>query len=448
MSRSDAYLDNFSYNRTNYILDRNKRLRLAEKKAQYKYAYRKAKINRKARLYSFVLATGLTVTMAVGAMNNYFATAKSEVVHNSTKATEYATEKTPLSSRPIEEIHKEVIAHKEKNSNHKSTSKKEVKTTNETNPKEVKKSDIKIGGNGSEEVDKFLNEEYSKQYMDEPAESLNDSEENAGIFIYKYSADYGVDPSIIGAICYQESSLNHYENCPGGDSYNGYGVGLMQHESPSGEVVTAYNYNTEEKETDYITMDKACSVNYNIKLGTMEWQNSLEHYKGNPLLTIQSHNFGQIMTDKVLRQNYMKLDNLKKDYPDIVNTIKENNPNIYQFLSKNYPTTYGGLQVDYPETYETLWKQSSEGWEIIKDMIFKDYSNTSWLTWMKDAYNNPSKYLSNWQFEHYGDQYYVEHVLSHCPTKEISYKYDGNDIKFDLNTMSVISIENTKQNVR
>ena len=117
-------------------------------------------------------------------------------------------------------------------------------------------------------------------------------------------------------------------------------------------------------------------------------------------------------------------------------------------MKNDYPTQYGVLSEEYPETYNTLWKQSKTYWDTIKTMIYTDYGNTSWINWVKDAYENPFKYLSNWEFSHYGDGSYVAHVLSHCPTSEIKYTYDNSNITFDLDTMTVVSSEKINQNVR
>ena len=67
--------------------------------------------------------------------------------------------------------------------------------------------------------------------------------------------------------------------------YSEYGVGLMQLESPSGEEIRAYNYKTGQIDgqidTEYITMDEACDIIKNIKIGCMIFQNSLNYNNGN-----------------------------------------------------------------------------------------------------------------------------------------------------------------------
>ncbi len=440
MSRSDQYLDNFSYGVTQRALYKNKKMRLYQKQ----YEYHKAKMNRKARMISILLASGLTISIAANSLYSYLMESKPIEEPTIKTYSEQIEVETGLSTKPTEQLNKEIVAASKLKDKQNQNQKKD--TLPKTKPK---KSNITIGGNGSDEVEAFLNNEENEKYANGAStDYIEATEQNAGAFVYKYSSDYGVDPSIIASICYQESSLQHYESCPGGYNYNGYGVGFTQQESPSGEKVMAYNYNTTEDDVEYITMDNACDIAKNIKIGAMQWQNSINHYKGNVLLAIQSHNFGQTMLDKVLFQNYFKLENLEKDYPNVVNNLKADNPEIYQFMKNDYPTQYGVLSEEYPETYNTLWKQSKTYWDTIKTMIYTDYGNTSWINWVKDAYENPFKYLSNWEFSHYGDGSYVAHVLSHCPTSEIKYTYDNSNITFDLDTMTVVSSEKINQNVR
>lgn len=200
-----------------------------------------------------------------------------------------------------------------------------------------------------------------------------------GQLIYKYAEQYGVDPNIMASIAMQETTLNHNACIPGGDMYSGYGVGLMQLESPSGEEVSAYNYNTGEWETEYITMDNACNIETNIKIGCMMFQNKLKENNGNILLSIQSHNYGQGMID-------MMMNNL---YGDNADNVK------------------------------------------------RDYSNISWLSEVQNIHNNPGMYLEGWNESGYGDGNYLENVLKFCPEKEVKYKYGAYEYTFNLKTMKV-----------
>lgn len=203
-----------------------------------------------------------------------------------------------------------------------------------------------------------------------------------GNLIYKYSSKFGVDPNIIASMAMQESSLNHESCIPGGEFYSGYGVGLLQLESPSGQEVSAYNYETNEIETEYITMDNACDIEKNIKIGCMIFQNSLDNNKGNVFLAIQSYNYGQPMIDYILYDMY----------GDGMDSIKAN------------------------------------------------YTNTDWVSGIKEAHSNPSKYLFEWEGL-YGDGNYIEDVLRFMPYNHVKYKYDGSEYEFDLKTKQIISKE-------
>ena len=199
-----------------------------------------------------------------------------------------------------------------------------------------------------------------------------------GGLVSKYASDYGVDPNIMVSIAMQETTLNHSACIPGGDMYSGYGVGLMQLESPSGEEVTAYNYNTKGWETEYITMDNACDIEKNIKIGCMLFQNKLKENNGNILLSIQSHNYGQPMIDMMMN-------------------------NLY------------GTDADN---------------------VKREYDNISWLSEVKNISDDPGKYLDDW-VGGYGDGNYLENVLKFCPEKEVKYKYGPYEYTFNLKTMKV-----------
>ena len=221
---------------------------------------------------------------------------------------------------------------------------------------------FEVATNGEEEVTEYLN-----SYR--------------GNAIHKYSSCYGVDPNLVAAICAQESDLDHEDHTPGGDYYNGYGVGAMQLESPSGQKITAYNYTTGTEDVIYETMDNACDEETNIKIGCMKLQNYIKHYDGDLVHTIQAYNYGQGMVDLLL--NRMRKDNVDTN--------------------------------DY-------------------DMFLK---------YVKDVHENPSKYLNNWGENHYGDGDYIKHVLSHCPTKKVTCQNGNKTFTVDLETM-VLSDQNSK----
>ena len=197
-----------------------------------------------------------------------------------------------------------------------------------------------------------------------------------GQLIYKYTKQYGIDPNIMTAIAMQESTLNHYACIPGGEWYSGYGVGLTQIESPDGAAVTAYNYDTNEWDTEYVTMDAACDLETNIKIGCMIFQNKLKENYGNVFLAIQSYNYGQGMIDRIM-------DNL-----------------------------YGDRKIS----------------------VMQNYSDTSWLDEIENVHNNPSMYIADWTESKYGDGKYLEHVLRFCPSNKATFKMGGYEHTVGLDT--------------
>lgn len=216
---------------------------------------------------------------------------------------------------------------------------------------------------------------------------LLDASTETGQLIEKYSEMYGVDPNVIAAICMQESSLQHDECCPGGDRYWGYGVGLMQLESPKDSIneaqeVTAYNYQTNCYDTEYITMENACNLEKNIQIGCMLFQNNLQNNNGNILLSIVAHNYGQPMVDIILTSAYGDSELIKYQY-DII----------------------------------------------------------SWNKYMEYAHYHPSEYIDNWSESKYGDGEYLKHVLRFCPSTIVNYKYDNKEYSFDLNSLKVIDVQ-------
>lgn len=240
------------------------------------------------------------------------------------------------------------------------------------------------------EDDKELNKKHNNNYDYFLVGSSSDKSKvidflygPLGQIVYKYSEMYGVDPNVIAAMCMQESSLMHNECIPGGSKYYGYGVGIMQLESPSGQEISAYNYLTGQFDTEYITMDNACNMEMNIKIGCMIFQNSLKSNYGNILLAIQSHNYGQPMLDLILEQ----------EYSGAVSSIKQ------------------------------------------------DYEDLEWIKDVKTAHEDPQKYLFDWDEDSYGDGNYISNVLKYCPSDKVTYNYNGCKYTFDLKNLKIIKIE-------
>ena len=242
----------------------------------------------------------------------------------------------------------------------------------------------------SAEIKFYVGDHHDKFYVEEFLKT------EAGEYIYKYSDCYGVDPNVMAAMCMQESSLDH-NSClpaingqPEGWRYNGFGVGLMQLESPDGSEISCYNYETGMKDVEYITMENACDIEKNIKIGCMIFRNSLDNNMGNVVLAIQSHNYGQPMIDKI---------------------------------------------------FKVLYSDKSE-------QVKQDYNNVSWLENIRHVNQNPQQYDPNWKYDSYGDPNYISNVLKYCPSKEAEYKYDDHKITFNLETLTIKNYESIDSKTR
>lgn len=200
-------------------------------------------------------------------------------------------------------------------------------------------------------------------------------------YMYKYGNEFGVDPYLVLAICYTESNLLHYKTIPGGSSYNGYGVGIAQHESPDGtNKVTAFNFITGEYETEIISMENACNLEKNIKIATMILSGKFKQYNNNIYAVIQSYNYGDGAM-KIILGKYAK------------------------------------------ETNRTI------------DEVLSDFSDTGWLKYVSDFHINANKYI-NWPYEKYGNPNYISDVLGYyLGTCVLITLPDGNNIVIDLVTL-------------
>lgn len=114
--------------------------------------------------------------------------------------------------------------------------------------------------------------------------------------IKKYAEIYGVDPNIMLAIATQERGIHSETKDSGG------ATGLMQIQNSvwRGQSLTAYNYQTKESETIIVNESKLSDVFYNIKVGCMIFQNTLNYMNGNLLAAIQCYNMGYGNMMKIL----------------------------------------------------------------------------------------------------------------------------------------------------
>lgn len=138
-------------------------------------------------------------------------------------------------------------------------------------------------------------------------------------YVFKYASMYGVDPYIVLGVAMNETRLMHTATLPGGSRHNGYAWGIMQHETPSGRAVTAYNYNTKSYTTKYVTQSNAYNIETNIELGIMMLQEVITKYNGNVLVALQAYNSGNgvpnIVISKFMYEYNMSRDEVLSDIP-------------------------------------------------------------------------------------------------------------------------------------
>lgn len=117
-----------------------------------------------------------------------------------------------------------------------------------------------------------------------------------GDLIEKYSKQYGLDPKIVIGIATQERGVHSGVKDAGG------ATGLMQIQVGvwRNQPLTAFNYNTNSKETIVVNEGMLSDVDYNVKVGCMIFQNNIKEMKNNMLAAIQCYNLGSNNMRKIL----------------------------------------------------------------------------------------------------------------------------------------------------
>lgn len=128
-------------------------------------------------------------------------------------------------------------------------------------------------------------------------EKVHITKEYYGQVITKYAKQYGLDPALVLAIATQEKGIHSPVKDEGG------ATGLMQLQNAvwEDEYITAYNFETQKKETVYVTREKIKDVFYNIKIGCMYLQNCMDYMDNNIVAAVQCYNMGHGSMMKILR---------------------------------------------------------------------------------------------------------------------------------------------------
>jgi len=216
---------------------------------------------------------------------------------------------------------------------------------------------------------------------------------DVGQYCFDCCIEYGVDPYLYTSLLVKESGLNHDETIPGGKFYNGYGVGISQLESPSGQEIKAFNYKTNQEEVIYETMENALDEKTNIKIGIMRFQKYLNRYNGNIYLALQAYNYG-----------FGAIDLIVSVYADELNVTKED-----------------------------IYNSSDIGWMKFVEEIHSNPNMFAQIMSTKtDEHKSAIEYLKNWNYGTYGDDNYIESVLTNYIGDESVNVVNGNQVSFKI----------------
>ena len=117
-------------------------------------------------------------------------------------------------------------------------------------------------------------------------------------YYQKYGEMYGIDPLLLAAKGAQERGGVHSTvKDPGG----ALGVMQIQVNSHVGTNKSAFNYKTGQKDTVFASMANIQNLETNIQIGAIIMANSITDQKYNPLLGLQSYNYGSGGMNKVIR---------------------------------------------------------------------------------------------------------------------------------------------------
>lgn len=159
--------------------------------------------------------------------------------------------------------------------------------------------------------DYYVENKYSVDidYEDRSTSIKAENTKNAyGSIIEKYANMYGVDPNLMIALATQERGV-HSDTIDAGGA-----IGLMQIEYKvwNNQTISAYNYETGEKDTITIDDNAMKDLYTNIKLGCMIMQANLKAMDNNPIAALQSYNYGYGNMMKVIN-TYATLKGKTKD---------------------------------------------------------------------------------------------------------------------------------------
>lgn len=191
----------------------------------------------------------------------------------------------------------------------------------------------------------------------------------------KYCNMYGVDPALVIARDMQESALS--TNC----EYNPKSAtGPSQIEyTLIGSELSVYNFETNCIDTEVITIDKITNLDTNIKIGIMRLKKCLEECRYNIYAALQKYNYGLIF-DKAI-----------------------------QYYASDKSVTC--------------------------EEVLDNINDLGWLYYINDIHSNPSKYISSWQYETYGDNEYISRIMKNIydDDKILTFQTENGNLLINLN---------------
>ena len=230
-----------------------------------------------------------------------------------------------------------------------------------------------------------------------------------GNYFLEVAKDFGIDPYIFLSLMIKESSLDHESTIPGGKNYNGFGVGICQLETPSGQQINAFNYSTNTTETIYETMQNAIDKRTNIKMGIMRYQNVLEKYQGNENLALQSYNYGQGLIDLIVA---IYANEIGSSYDQVVSNFEDTGWMKYVKLAHADPVGF------------------------VNSLDQSQYSK----------FKNTISYLQNWPYGTYGDDNYLAGVKSYYVGIYGQSIVDGKIVQINHLTNEMVKVD--KENLK
>lgn len=194
----------------------------------------------------------------------------------------------------------------------------------------------------------------SKDYLKSALRESKLEEHIQGIAV-----QYGLDPDLLIAMIFQESSFKNTVRESNGSWVAG--AGLMQIENVhDGSSVSALNNVTGKIDTVKIDLKAVSDPKTNIQIGAMILRNHINNYNGNIIMALAAYNMGGGNLTKII--NAYTYENNAVTFDDL-----KNNPNNLGWLNSKYTSIPGqGDSLYVPHVLQYFYKENIE-------VLGKDY---------------------------------------------------------------------------